>query len=74
MDSKNHEMKVEKEDGSFHEGEFHGHHGFERSSLEAKLISTGFKIMSYEVCYTLTRETEEGTREYPLFLLIAKKA
>jgi len=61
------------EDGSFHEGEFHGHNGFDKLELESILKSIGFSISSYEICYELERETENGKRKYPLFLSVVQK-
>ena len=66
-------IDLEKEDGSFHQDEFHGHNGFERSVLEDKLAASGLKSINYEVCYELERETEDGIRKFPLFLLISQK-
>ena len=66
-------IDLEKEDGSFHDGEFHGHLGFDRSALEANLIACGLKPRSYEICYTLEKDTATGTKQYPLFLLVAQK-
>ena len=66
-------IDLEKEDGSFHEGEFYGHKGFDKCILGNKLEEAGFVTRSYEVCYELERETEKGVKKYPLFLLVAKK-
>lgn len=66
-------IDLEKEDGSFHDGEFHGHLGFDRPALEQKLESMGFSISSYEVCYELEKDQDGKKRIYPLFLLIAQK-
>jgi ubiquinone/menaquinone biosynthesis C-methylase UbiE len=66
-------IDLDKEDGSFHDGEFHGHLGFDRTEIEEKLKKIGFSIFSYEICYELEKEKEGGKRVYPLFLLIAQK-
>lgn len=66
-------IDLDKEDGSFHDGEFHGHKGFERDNLEALLRASGFQPQSYNVCYKLEKETEEGLKKYPLFLLVSEK-
>ena len=67
-------IDLEKEDGSFHDYEFHGHRGFERDELEDILNRHGFQTMHYEVCYNIEKEMEDGSiREYPLFLWIAAK-
>ena len=67
-------IDLEKEDGSFHDYEFHGHLGFERKDLEQIISKTGLKPTHYEVCYTIERELEEGEiGKYPLFLMVAEK-
>jgi ubiquinone/menaquinone biosynthesis C-methylase UbiE len=67
-------IDLEKEDGSFHEGEFHGHKGFERDQLEQTLSDSGFKPKSYNICYEITKVTEEGIKKsYPVFMLVAEK-
>ena len=67
-------IDLEKEDGSFHEGEFHGHKGFEKPVLETVILESGLRVVSYEVCYELEKTDEHGnTRTYPLFMSIAVK-
>ena len=66
-------IDLEKEDGSFHEHNYHFHNGFERGSLEKQLTQTGLTPFSYEVCYELARDYDEGTQKYPLFLLVSQK-
>ena len=68
-------IDLEKEDGSFHDGEFHGHHGFSRSELDEALGAAGLAARSYEVCYELEKTNDDGTiSSYPLFLLIAGRS
>lgn len=67
-------IDLEKEDGSFHDGEFHGHEGFERADLEVKMQAAGFQIEDYQVIYQIEKETGKGFRYYPLFLLVGRKA
>jgi len=67
-------IDLEKEDGSFHDYEFHGHLGFDREPLEEKLKIAGLTPVHYEVCYSIEKELGDGRkRDYPLFLLVAKK-
>ena len=67
-------IDLEKEDGSFHDYEFHGHLGFDRKELEKKLNKTGFSPAYYEVCYTIEKEMDDGqVRGYPLFLMVSRK-
>lgn len=66
-------IDLEKEDGSFHEHNNHFHNGFERTDLEEQLEHNGLKPMSYEVCYELERDYDNGKQKYPLFLLVSQK-
>jgi len=61
-----------KEDGTFHEGEFHGHKGFEREALESQLKDCSFRPYHYEICYTIAKEDDGKIREYPVFLMLSK--
>lgn len=64
-----------KEDGSFHgpEAHFNGHNGFEKEKLTLKLAKTGFKVEYYSMPHTIEKQHDTGIKEYPLFLMIAKK-
>tara|TARA_R110002050_G_scaffold290260_1_gene443684 strand:- start:6434 stop:7048 length:615 start_codon:yes stop_codon:yes gene_type:complete len=61
------------EDGSFHNFEFDGHLGFAKEDLERKIQINGFALVSYQIAYTVTAERGGEMRDYPLFLLVAKK-
>jgi len=61
-----------KEDGSFHDDEFHGHKGFERKNLEAQLIMSGFNPYYYEICSEIVKDKNGETRKYPIFLMLAR--
>ncbi|MBE0642613.1 MAG: class I SAM-dependent methyltransferase [Bacteroidetes bacterium] len=63
---------LEREDGSFHGSGFTGHHGFERESLAAAARRAGFHPVAYQTVHVMTRETEEGVKNYPLFLLTGR--
>ena len=63
-----------KEDGSCHDGNFHGHHGFNKNEIEQGLKKAGFSTSKYEVCYELEKERNGIKRKYPLFMLVAEKA
>jgi hypothetical protein len=65
-------IDLEKEDGSFHDGEFHGHKGFERNELEKKLKAVGFDPYHYEVCYHIEKGEDENKKVYPLFMMLAR--
>lgn len=60
---------LDKEDGTFHEGDFDGHHGFDRRQLKADLCCLGFTNIVFETCYAIPR----NGRDYPMFLLVAGK-
>jgi 2-polyprenyl-3-methyl-5-hydroxy-6-metoxy-1,4-benzoquinol methylase len=66
---------LDKEDGSFHakHPDFDGHKGFDRKELESKLKAAGFQAEYYSIFYTIERETAEGTKRYPLFLMVGKR-
>ena len=66
-------IDLEKEDGSFHEHNNHFHNGFDRTDLENQLKQNGLEPISYEVCYELERDYDEGMQKYPLFLLVSQK-
>ena len=66
-------IDLEEEDGSFHNFEFHGHLGFDKDTLEAKIEANGFEPISYQIGYTITAERNGEMREYPVFVLVAKK-
>lgn len=61
---------LEKEDGSFHSGDFAGHHGFERPVLSAALESAGFRYVQFADC---TRLLKDGG-DYPVFLATCVRA
>ncbi len=63
-----------KEDGSFHEDEFHGHKGFVQSELEQKLKDSGLTPTHYGICHIIEKELKDGTiKEYPLFMMVGRK-
>ncbi len=60
---------LDKEDGTFHESGFEGHHGFERTEFQQWLLDAGFGNLRFETCYRIPR----NNRLYPMFLAIAEK-
>lgn len=66
---------IVKEDGSFHANHpgFDGHNGFEKEELSNLLSENGFEVVHYSICFEIEKKTEEKTKKYPLFLMIAKK-
>lgn len=63
------------EDGSFHSGfpGFDGHNGFDRQELEAVLAANGFTVVYYKECFVIEKKSGNNSRQYPLFLMIARK-
>jgi ubiquinone/menaquinone biosynthesis C-methylase UbiE len=66
---------LDAEDGSFHKdntGVFHK--GFDRQHLKELLLSAGFHDVHDTTATTMTMDAEEnGKREFPVFLIVAKK-
>lgn len=67
-------IDLETEDGSFHEGEFDGHLGFDRNELEEKVKSAGFHPFHYDVIYEIEKGEGEDKKSYPLFLMMAQSS
>jgi tRNA (cmo5U34)-methyltransferase len=62
------------EDGSFHGEGFTGHKGFDPEWLTARMIDAGFKNVTYTQSFIQKMVYPNGSvREYPVFLMIAKK-
>jgi predicted TPR repeat methyltransferase len=63
---------LDKEDGSFHpegtEGIFH--FGFDRDQLRAELERQGFEQIDFSTAHTM----EKNEKDYPVFLVTARKA
>jgi 2-polyprenyl-3-methyl-5-hydroxy-6-metoxy-1,4-benzoquinol methylase len=66
-------IDLEKEDGTFHDHEFDGHHGFEEADLEDALEQSGFRVMHYEIGDTIVKDVNGVRKEYPVFIMIARK-
>ncbi|HRX71636.1 MAG: class I SAM-dependent methyltransferase [Candidatus Competibacteraceae bacterium] len=64
---------LDQEDGSFHGPGFIGHYGFDRAVLGAQMESAGFNNIAFSTCYVMRKPTDQGMREYPLFLAIATR-
>jgi 2-polyprenyl-3-methyl-5-hydroxy-6-metoxy-1,4-benzoquinol methylase len=63
------------EDGSFHDPGMEVHHGFDQNELSGWMKATGFDDIASDTCFIIRRETNAGViREFPVFLLTAKKA
>lgn len=65
---------LDKEDGSFHGIEVDVHHGFDRAELEARARKAGFTGIGFQTVFSIAKERETGTRDYPVFLMTARRA
>ena len=61
---------LDAEDGSFHGAGVDVHHGFDRAELGADLTTAGFRDITFDTCFELTR----ADRVYPVFLVTARAA
>ena len=66
---------LEAEDGSYHaaEHDFDGHHGFERAELARALGAAGLTVLSHRTVTVMRRTTDDGPRDYPVFLAVARR-
>ncbi|NLG20041.1 MAG: class I SAM-dependent methyltransferase [Actinomycetales bacterium] len=58
---------LDREDGSFHDHDFDGHHGFDRAELRTALLAAGFADVRTQDCTSILKE---GTA-YGVFLATA---
>ncbi|KAB2318723.1 class I SAM-dependent methyltransferase [Betaproteobacteria bacterium SCN1] len=65
---------LDREDGSFHGIEVDVHHGFDRDALAGCATESGFGDVAYRTVFTITKTRETHTRDYPVFLLSARRA
>lgn len=65
---------LDTEDGTFHdEPRADVHHGFDRDVLVSRLRQLGFDHARAVTAYVARKERPDGTREYPLFLLLGQR-
>ncbi len=64
---------LDPEDGSFHGPGVDVHHGFERDALRSLLQQAGFQDIRYRTPFVIARETDQGPRQYPVFLAAARR-
>jgi 2-polyprenyl-3-methyl-5-hydroxy-6-metoxy-1,4-benzoquinol methylase len=65
---------LDKEDGSFHGPEVDVHHGFDQTDLGLRAAQVGFADVQFQTVFGITKERESGTRDYPVFLMTARRA
>lgn len=64
-----------EEDGSFHGDGFTGHKGFNIDSLAGTLREDRFSDIIHKTCFVINREISESeTKQYEVFIIVAKKA
>ena len=64
---------LDKEDGSFHGPEVDVHHGFDRADLSRRAARSGFANVQFQNVFSIVKEREDGTRDYPVFLMTAAR-
>ncbi len=65
---------LDHEDGSFHGPEVNVHHGFDQADLGRRTAQVGFADVQFQTVFTITKERETGTQDYPVFLMTAQRA
>jgi 2-polyprenyl-3-methyl-5-hydroxy-6-metoxy-1,4-benzoquinol methylase len=65
---------LDREDGSFHGIEVDVHHGFDREELARHATDAGFSDIRFETVFSIAKEGEAGAREYPVFLMTARRS
>jgi tRNA (cmo5U34)-methyltransferase len=64
-----------EEDGSFHEGEFTGHRGFNIESLTDILRHNRFADISYRTCFVIDRQiSETEAKQFDVFIMSGKRS
>ena len=65
---------LDQEDGSFHGLEVDVHHGFDRADLSRLAAQAGFTDPQFQTVFSISKESASGTRDYPVFLMTARRA
>ena len=64
---------LDQEDGSFHGLEVDVHHGFDQADLSRRAAQAGFAELHFQTVFSIAKEHERGTRDYPVFLMTARR-
>jgi ubiquinone/menaquinone biosynthesis C-methylase UbiE len=64
---------LDKEDGTFHEDEFHGHLGFDRAELAAQAKRIGFQDVRFTTVFHMIKDVQGVAKDFPIFLMVARK-
>jgi 2-polyprenyl-3-methyl-5-hydroxy-6-metoxy-1,4-benzoquinol methylase len=65
---------LDQEDGSFHGPEVDVHPGFDRADLSRRAAQAGLTDIHFQTVFSIAKEHESGTRDYPVFLMTARRA
>jgi len=65
---------LDQEDGSFHGPAVDVHHGFDRADLGLRAAQAGFAGMRFQTVFSIAKENAGGARDYPVFLMTARRA
>jgi ubiquinone/menaquinone biosynthesis C-methylase UbiE len=65
---------LDQEDGSFHGIEVDVHHGFDQVDLGRRTTQAGFADVQFQTVFSIAKERQSGTRDYPVFLMTARRA
>jgi 2-polyprenyl-3-methyl-5-hydroxy-6-metoxy-1,4-benzoquinol methylase len=65
---------LDQEDGSFHGIEVDVHHGFDQADLGRRATQAGFADVQFQTVFSIAKEGQSGTRDYPVFLMTARRA
>ncbi len=65
---------LDKEDGTFHEEEFHGHLGFDRDELGEKAGQAGFQTINFTTVFHMIKDVQGVRKDFPIFLMVAEKS
>jgi ubiquinone/menaquinone biosynthesis C-methylase UbiE len=65
---------LDQEDGSFHGCHVDVHHGFDRELLGKRAAAAGFGEIGFSTVFEIVKTTEAGSRAYPVFLMLARRA
>ncbi len=64
---------LEQEDGSFHGPEIDVHHGFDHAELDRRTTAAGFGDIRFQTVFSIEKQQAPGTRNYPVFLMSARR-
>ncbi len=64
---------LDREDGTFHEDEFHGHLGFEREKLGVQARRAGFQSIKFSTVFHMIKDVQGVRKDYSLFLMLDYK-